>query len=93
MPLLRKVPGFEDFDPTKEVLRCDKPGTGSVDAPRAFNIKLKLIVVNDLGFVPSSTDGEFCTKFFGKKLVCMIAIHVDDLKIAGERGVVNKSHD
>jgi len=72
------------------VLHCDKPGTGSVDAPRASNIKLKLVVVNDLGFIPSSTDGEFCTKFIGERLVCTIAIHVDDLKIAGERDVVDK---
>ena len=50
IPLLQKVPGFENFDPTKEVLRCDKPGTGLVDAPRAFNMKLKLVVINELGF-------------------------------------------
>ena len=36
----RKVPGFEDFDPNTEVLHCDKPGTGLVDAPRAFSLKL-----------------------------------------------------
>ena len=34
VPLLRKIPGFESFDPQKEVLHCDKPGTGLVDAPR-----------------------------------------------------------
>ncbi len=41
IPLLRKLPGFENFDPMKEVLHCDKPGTGLVDAPRAFSIKLQ----------------------------------------------------
>ena len=33
IPLLRQLPGFEDFDPQTEVLHCDKPGTGLVDAP------------------------------------------------------------
>ena len=33
IPLLQKVPGFEDFNPAKGVLHCDKPGTGLVDAP------------------------------------------------------------
>ena len=37
---LRQIPGFESFDPVTEVLHCDKPGTGSVDAPRCFSIKL-----------------------------------------------------
>ena len=41
IPILRLVPGFEDFDPQREVLHCDKPGTGLTDAPRAFSIKLK----------------------------------------------------
>ena len=36
--LLRTLPGCEDFDPQKEVLHCDKPGTGLVDAPRAFSL-------------------------------------------------------
>eukprot|EP00974_Lingulodinium_polyedra_P130906 11215626-Lingulodinium_polyedra.AAC.1 len=32
--LLQQVPGFADFDLQLEVLRCDKPGTGSRDAPQ-----------------------------------------------------------
>ena len=43
IPLLRKIPGFEDFDPQKEVLHCDKPDTGLVDAPRALSMKLKRV--------------------------------------------------
>ena len=34
--LLRQAPGFENFHPFSEVLHYDKPGTGSVDAPRCF---------------------------------------------------------
>ena len=45
-PLIRQVPGFEGFDPKTEVLHCDKPGTGSVDAPRCFSLKLKQVREN-----------------------------------------------
>ena len=38
IPLLRQLPGFENFNPQTEVLHCDKPGTGLVDAPRAFSL-------------------------------------------------------
>ena len=90
IPLLRKVPGFETFDPTKEVLHCDKPGTGLVDAPRAFNMKLKMITRDKLGFASSSTDAEFCTTYTRGELACLLAIHVDDLKIAGEPAIVKQ---
>ena len=38
--ILRMFPGFEDFDPTMEVLSNIRPGTGNVDAPRCFGMKL-----------------------------------------------------
>ena len=34
VPMLRTLPGYEDFDPSAEVLACSKPGTGLRDAPR-----------------------------------------------------------
>ena len=37
---LRRILGYEDFDPAREVLHCDKPGTGCNDAPRCFSMKL-----------------------------------------------------
>jgi len=43
IPLLRMIPGFEDFDPQHEVLRCDELGTGLGDAPLAFSIKLSRV--------------------------------------------------
>lgn len=36
--ILRQVPGFEDFDPLQECLHFDKPGTGLIDASRAFRM-------------------------------------------------------
>ena len=59
--LLRQVPGFENFDPQTEVLHCDKPGTGSVDAPKAFSMKLRL-VTERIGLKNSKIDPELCFK-------------------------------
>ena len=49
--LLRTLPGFEGFDPLKEVLHCDKLGTGLVDAPRAFQVKLVGILTKKLSLI------------------------------------------
>ena len=43
IPLLQEPRDFGDFDSQGKILHCDKPGTGSVDAPRAFSLKLKNI--------------------------------------------------
>ena len=70
-------------------LECDKPGTGSKDAPRAFSIKLATVTRNPrVGLVPTTFDSELEVKHTyrnGKpKLVLMIAKHVDDIKVTGE---------
>ena len=81
--ILKQIPGFETFDPTREVLHCDKPGTGSVDAPRAFSLKLKQLLIDKGKMKASRVDNELLichTKTSnGSKLVGMMAIHVDDL--------------
>ena len=53
IPLLRQLPGFGDFDPQNEVLHCDKPGTGLVDAPRAFSMKLRGVTESKCNMKPS----------------------------------------
>ena len=58
VPLLQKLPGFETFDPQTEVLHCDKPGTGLVDAPRAFSMKLRQVTEGKCRLVASSIDPE-----------------------------------
>ena len=52
VPLLRMCPGFEDFDPVKEVLDTDKPVMGSTIAPKAFSLKLDM-VLREAGLVPT----------------------------------------
>eukprot|EP00959_Pyramimonas_sp_CCMP1952_P039783 832038-Pyramimonas_sp.AAC.1 len=39
--VLRAPLGFEHCDESKHCLQCLKPGTGAIDAPRAFSLKLR----------------------------------------------------
>jgi len=92
--MLRKIPGFESYDEAIHCLECDKPGTGSKDAPRAFSIKLATVTRNaKVNLVPTTFDSELEVKHRlhnGKpKLALMIAKHVDDIKVTGETHEVN----
>ena len=62
IPMLRSVAGYEDFNPSTEVLHCDKLGTGSVDAPRAFSLKLKKVILQEGRMQQCSIDNELCVK-------------------------------
>ena len=93
--ILKKVPGFEDFNEQTEVNHCDKPGTGLVDAPRAFSFKLSQVIKNRCRMVPSSVDGELVLKFEQADngigtLICLMAKHVDDLKLTGKKKVIER---
>ena len=89
---LRKLPGWEDFDPKTEVIHCVKPGTGCNDAPRCFSLKLSKVTRDLCKMQPCTTDGEICllhTDYQGKKVLkAMMCKHVDDLKLAGERETI-----
>ena len=43
--LLRELPGYSDFDPTRETLAMIKPIYGLKDAPRAWRKKLHQVLV------------------------------------------------
>jgi hypothetical protein len=87
---LRKLPGFEKFDPRMEVLHNDKPGTGSVDAPRAFSLKLAQVTQNVLDMQPTTTDEELVLKHNRQTgaLEAVMSKHVDDLKITGSKETI-----
>ena len=55
IPVLQKLPGFENFNPVTEVLRMLRCGFGLKDAPRLWN-KLLRKVLKDLGLVPLQSD-------------------------------------
>ena len=86
---LRKLPGFENFDSRYECLKCDKPGTGTKDAPRAFSLKLASVTQNKCGMKPTFYDREFELKHdkHGQLIVANVK-HVDDLKLIGPEAEV-----
>ena len=87
---LRQLPGFSDFNPASEVLRCTKPGTGCKDAPRAFNLKLKRVTAA-FGFKPSIMDIELELWHDSKGELSMLLLkHVDDFKISGHKDDIEK---
>jgi len=53
--LLKKLPGFTDFNPLTEVLRMLRCGFGLKDAPRLWNKVLRR-VLKDLGLSPTQAD-------------------------------------
>ena len=81
--LLRKLPGYEDFDETIHCLQCIKPGTGTKDAPRAFSLKLSK-TTKKIGLKSTSYDPEFEIK---KDL--LTAKHVDDVNMTGKEQQVD----
>ena len=86
---LRQLPGFEDFDARHEVLHCLKPGTGCRDDPRCFGLKLRK-VTSAFGFQQSSIDSELELLFRAGVLVMILLKHVDDLKMAGKRALIEE---
>ena len=88
IPLLKQLEGFENFNPQTEVLHCDKPGTGLVDAPRAFSLQLRGVTETKCHMKSSQIDAELCMRHEHGRLVAMLTKHVDDLKLTGDAGAV-----
>ena len=80
---LRQLQGYDDFNPVMEVLHLIKPGTGLRDAPRAFSRKLKKCTAA-FGCTPLRVDDQVECHYRGGCVVMIIAILVDDIKVAGE---------
>ena len=82
--MLCSFPGFAGYSERWEVLRCQRPGTGTVDAPRGFSLQLKEILHGPAGWTPTTADLELHYKFDKEHLVGLIAVHVDDLKVGAK---------
>ena len=78
--ILRQCPGFENFDPTREVLHNTKPGTGCKDAPRCFGIKFTRATNDEFGAKSTTHDEKFIVRHTEGKLDFLGAKHVDDVK-------------
>ena len=61
IPILRKIPGYEDFDPETEVLEMIKPIYGLKDAPRAWRKRLHQVLV-EFGCVSLLAEPEIYVK-------------------------------
>lgn len=88
IPLLRTIPGFEDSNPAKEVLPCDKPGAGLADAPRAFQIKLTIILLSQCKMTQINVAWR-CYRHDGGVVASAMTIHVDVPNIAGGAQIVS----
>ena len=88
IPILRQIPGWENFDPRTEVIHCDKPGTGCNDAPRCFSLKLSKVTKDVCGMTSATTDQELCMLHKDGQLLALMAKHVDDLKVTGVHSAV-----
>ena len=85
---LRQLPGFEGFNPAREVLRCTKPGTGCRDAPRSLKLRRS---TNAYGLKSTLMDSELEYMTDSSGNICLMLLkHVDDLKIAGRREDIEK---
>ena len=60
--VLRQCKGYEDFDPTTEVLHMVRPGTGCKDAPRCFAIKLTRATNGKFGARPTTHDPQLIVR-------------------------------
>ena len=96
--ILRRLPGYGDFNPMKEVLRMLRCGFGLKDAPRLWKKVLRK-VLQDLGLMPTQSDPQLyvwhasetesgpsglANGKASKRLVLILSTHVDDFKGAGE---------
>ena len=78
--ILRQLPDYADYSEDRYCLRCLKPGTGTVDAPKGFGLMLKDKLENDGPvWVATSVYPELYMRFHNGALVGLIATHVDDL--------------
>ena len=83
--VLRRLPGFEDFDERNECLRGLKPGTGTKGAPRAFSMKLSWITRGPkCKMKPTTLDSELELRHEQGKFVAIAAKHVDDIKFGAD---------
>ena len=90
--VIRKIPGFESFDPNTEVLAMIKSIYGLKDAPRAWRKKLHE-VLSAFGMLASKADPQVYMLHSGTtppQLQCILTTHVDDLKGAATKDVAQR---
>ena len=80
--LIRTIPGFEDFNGQQECLEMLKPGFGLKDAPRLWSLALQKVLTK-IGLKAVRVDSQLFVKHAEGRLVLLVSVHVDDLKMTG----------
>ena len=88
-PFLQAFPCMKGCGESTHVLGLAKPVYGLKDAPRAWRIKLD-IILKQLSAQPMKCDPSLYMWFDKQgKLTCLASTHVDDLKLCGDLPVVD----
>ena len=88
--VIRQFKGFEDFDPTTEVLHNLKAGTGCVDAPRLWDMKLTQCTNMKFGARPTTFDKQLIVRHQRGNLDFIAGKHVDDIKAGAPEEVLKE---
>ncbi len=90
----QSIPGYEDFDPTTEVILMVKAVYGLKDAPRAWRLKLHrtLIAYLALRLRDLFADPQLYVGYRSNQLAMLLSTHVDGLKGGAKRQYVIDLH-
>ena len=89
--VLKTFPGYGNFDPRREVLHMLRPGTGCVDAPRCWSLKLTKATNDLFGAKPTKFDDQLIVRHDRQGNLDFIASkHVDDIKVACSPAVLEE---
>ena len=93
--VIRKLPGFEGYDPTQHEIVMLKPIYWSMDAPRAWRVRLHQALTQLQGKSLACDSALYAwyhdADSSGKPRLCLIcSAHVDDLKIAGTPAAITR---
>ena len=87
--VLRDIPGLSDLDFAVEVLEMVKPGYGLKDAPRLWAQRLRRCL-RELNLLPLKVDAQAYVMHEDNRLICMLTVHVDDIKLTGSLETIER---
>lgn len=89
---MSQPPGYEDSEHPDYVCEVTNSLYGLKKSPRQWNKVLHQLLIN-LGLVQSKFNPTLYFKVINRKLVCAIAVHIDDLAIVGEESSIQPLMD
>lgn len=89
---MSQAPGFEDPDRPDDVYEVTGSLYGLKQSPRQWNKTLHDLLIS-IGLIQSKFDPTLYFKFVDNRLACAISVHVDDLAVIGEEGIIQPLMD